>query len=122
MIYKLKKRGDYDFGQSNELVFYTQLFAVLSGGISDLTASPSKDRIAGLQYALSTLEEDEQRILQLRYQEQQTLQEISVRMERSEEDICTLEKEALRKLCLPSRWNYIRFGIAGYIRTRIHEE
>lgn len=82
----------------------------------------TKDILSGITYALSTLEENEQQVLFLRYEEQLSPAEVSTRMGISEETTCALEREALRKLRLPGRWNYIRYGIAGYLRVRIREE
>ena len=76
------------------------------------------DRSRGLQYALSTLEPREYEILMFRYEQCLTLPEIGAYYDRSPERIRQIEQKALRKLRMPSRWNYIKLGVAGYWQFR----
>lgn len=76
------------------------------------------DRTRGLQYALSTLEPREYEILMFRYADCLSLPEIGGHFDRSPERIRQIEQKALRKLRMPSRWNYIKLGVAGYWQFR----
>ena len=82
----------------------------------------TKDTIAGVIYAVSVLDADEQTVLLLLCQNQFTYDEIAKRTGISLESIKALEKEAIRKLCQPSRWNYIQNGVTGYLRLRLAQE
>lgn len=84
--------------------------------------SLTKDTIAGLIYAVSILDAEEQTVLLLLCQDQLTYEEIAEKVAISPDAIKKLEKEAIRKICLPSRWNYIQYGIAGYLRLRLAQE
>ena len=48
----------------------------------------------------------------------ETAQQMSV----TKDEVQTLEKSAFRKLLSTTKWNYIRYGVAGYMRKRIAEE
>ena len=78
----------------------------------------SADRSRGLQYALSTLEPIEYEILMYRYHDHMTLPKIAEIYSRSVERIRQHEHKALRKLRMPARWNYIKYGVAGYWQYR----
>jgi len=101
---------------------YGLLFAAIGQTDLDLPKSISKDIRAGIQYALSTLEEGEQEILRLRYAERRSVRETAALLGKSQENVLQMESAAFAKLRLPGRWNYIRFGIAGYMRKRGNEE
>lgn len=85
---------------------------------TELTA----DVLAGIQYALSTLNEREQLVLCRRYKEQKTLreigEEIGVKQERSRQ----IETAALRKLRYPRNMRFITKGVDGYIKERCKVE
>lgn len=85
---------------------------------TELTA----DVLAGIQYALSTLNEREQLVLCRRYKEQKTLreigEEIGVKQERSRQ----IETAALRKLRYPRNMHFITKGVDGYIKERCKVE
>ena len=53
-----------------------------------------------------------------RYHDHMTLQQIADIYSRSQERIRQHEHKALRKLRQPSRWNYIKLGVAGYWQYR----
>lgn len=80
------------------------------------------DVLAGIQYALSTLNEREQLVLCRRYKEQKTLreigEEIGVKQERSRQ----IETAALRKLRYPRNMRFITKGVDGYIKERCKVE
>lgn len=71
------------------------------------------DVLAGLQYVLSTLPAEDQLLIQLRFVEEKTLLEISACLSRPLEKMKACEEAVLKRLRRPSRWNYIRYGIAG---------
>ena len=70
----------------------------------------SDDQQAGLAQAIQRLQEREQEIIRLRYQEKNTLQQIGDRYGLSRERIRQLLSKALRKLRHPSRIAWIRDG------------
>lgn len=80
------------------------------------------DVLAGIQYALSTLNERERLVLCRRYKEQKTLreigEEIGVKQERSRQ----IETAALRKLRYPRNMRFITKGVDGYIKERCKVE
>lgn len=78
----------------------------------------TQDRIRGLQYAMSTLEPREYEVLMYRYSSRLTLRAIGEIYDLSVERMRQIENKALRKLRVPSRWNYIKLGIAGYWQHR----
>lgn len=97
---------------------YNLLSALVNDQNLTLPDTLSDDRSRGLQYALSTLEPIEYEILMYRYQEHKTLHQIADIYSRSLERIRQIEHKALRKLRMPSRWNYIKLGVAGYWQYR----
>lgn len=101
---------------------YDFLFAVIYGTQLELPNANSKDVRAGIQYAFSTLEAQEQSVLRLRYGERKTVAEAAVHLGIPEDEVRQLEADAFHKLRLPGRWNYIRYGVAGYMRKRMAEE
>lgn len=93
-------------------------------GRTDLTLPEifTKDIADGIQYALSTLEEEERELLLLRYREgapQETAGDI---LGLDREQVRKLESKALKKLRLPSRWNYLQYGIAGCLKKKGNDE
>lgn len=82
----------------------------------------SSDILAGMIYAFSTLEIQEQQVLHSLYAENMTQKEIAKQMHLPEKEIGRLEKEAFRKLRLPGRWDYICHGVRGYLRMRLSQE
>ena len=82
----------------------------------------TSDILAGIEYALSTLNEREQLVLCRRYKEQKTLreigEEIGVKQERSRQ----IETAALRKLRYPRNMRFITKGVDGYIKERCKVE
>lgn len=85
-------------------------------------SKPSRDMLAGMQYAFSTLTKDEQEILWLRYKYEMTVEETASCLSITENEVCKLEKKAIRTLQLPGRWSYIQHGVVGAMRKRIGEE
>lgn len=92
------------------------LIAIKGQADRELPTTFSVDNFAGLQYVLSTLDEREHEILQLRYSERMTRSEIAVELAISPERVRQIENKACRKLQRLSKWNYIVYGIAGYMK------
>ena len=82
----------------------------------------TKDVLAGLHYALSTLEDRERTIILGRFQEALSLEDLAIELDISDERVRQLQVKALRKLREPCRWNYISLGIAGYSKSRASAE
>ena len=74
------------------------------------------DHWAGLSYVLSTLDEREQGILRQRYQEKQTRSVIADEYGITQERVRQIEVKACRKLQRMPNWNYIAYGVGGYLR------
>ena len=94
------------------------LLAVTNRSKHTLPASFTKDVQAGIWYVLSMLEEVEQELLWMHYGEKKTLEEIGIHFDVPPEDVQKLELHVLKKLRLPSRWNYIQYGIAGHVKKK----
>lgn len=74
------------------------------------------DVVAGINYAVSTLDEREQMILYLRYVEKKTLKEIGAHFGFKQERSRQIEVRALRKLRTPVNWKYITLGVQGFTK------
>lgn len=98
------------------------LISAFFGTKLELPKTITKDILAGIHYAFSTLEDEEQQILRLRYAEKMSVAEAAAYLSLQEEKVRQIESKAFAKLRLPARWNYIRHGVAGYMRKRIAEE
>jgi len=79
----------------------------------------TEDILAGMNYAFSVLEEEEQQILELRYAQNKTIADVAACLSITEEKVRQSEEKAITKLGAPTRWNYILHGVAGYMRKRI---
>jgi len=71
----------------------------------------SPDIIAGIDYAVSTLDEREQVLIRLRYAEKQSLAQIGEHFGFKQERSRQIEVRALRKLRTPMCWKYITHGV-----------
>lgn len=74
------------------------------------------DVIAGINYAVSTLDEREQMLLYLRYVEKKTLKEIGEHFGFKQERSRQIEARALRRLRIPICWKYITLGVNGFMK------
>lgn len=74
------------------------------------------DHWAGLRYVLSLLDHREEGILLCRYEEGKSRSEISDDYGITAERVRQIETKACRKLQRLPNWNYIAFGVAGYVR------
>ena len=107
---------------SMETYPYNLIFSLLFGTTLEQPPTYSKDVLLGFQYAFSTLEETEQKLLYLRFAQGKNRSEAAVLLSLPEEELRALEDSAFYKLRLPGRWDYIRYGVAGYVRKRVEEE
>lgn len=71
-----------------------------------------------LEYVLRTLTERERRVLDFRYKDGLTLEEIGKRFCVTRERARQIYARALRKLCNPQRLNYLKYGVSGVIRRK----
>ena len=72
-----------------------------------------EDHMAGLEHALLTLSDREQKVLEERFQDFKTLEEVGRDFNVTRERIRQMEAKALRKLRHPSRRNFILHGYIG---------
>ena len=71
-----------------------------------------------LEYVLHTLTERERRVLDFRYQEGLTFEEIGKRFCVTRERIRQIHAKSLRKLRRPDRLNYLKHGVSGVIARK----
>lgn len=71
-----------------------------------------------LEYVLCTLTERERRVLDFRYKNGLTFEEIGKRECVTRERIRQIHVKALRKLRHPERLNYLKYGVSGVIRWK----
>lgn len=75
------------------------------------------DIVAGINYAVSTLDEREQKLIHLRYEEKKTLSQIGEHFGFQQERSRQIEVRALRKLRKPMNWKYITLGVKGFTKV-----
>lgn len=73
------------------------------------------DICAGIAYVISTLGYREQDILRMRFEERKTRSEIGKFFGIGQERVRQIENKTLRSLRAPTRWNYMKLGIDGYM-------
>lgn len=95
---------------------YNLLIKIKGSSPLELPPDITPDVQAGLQYALSTLPENDQILLKMRYAKNMTLYDVSIYRSLSYELLQYQEQKSLQKLRHPSRWNFIQHRIAGGIR------
>ena len=88
----------------------------------ELPDTVSKENIAGLHYALFTLEDREREVLHLRYEEGYTISDIASEFSISQGRVRQIESKALMRLRYPYRWNYIKLGVDGVVQFRAKSE
>lgn len=74
------------------------------------------DICAGIRYVVSTLGYREQDILRMRFEERKPRSEIGEFFGIGQERVRQIENKTLRSLWAPTRWNYMKLGIDGYMR------
>lgn len=95
---------------------YNLLLAVAHNTTLELPRKWTPDVQAGFDYALSTLPDDEWELLQVYYAQGNDLVQTAAILSLSPEQAEALRKKAITKLRLDCRWNYIGYGIAGYLK------
>ena len=80
----------------------------------NLPTEMTEDHLAGLEYAISQLDEREQTIIRLRYEQRHTFAEIGAVFNISVNRVSQVERKALRKLYHPKNLKYYKYGIEGY--------
>ena len=71
-----------------------------------------------LEYVLHTLTERERRVLDFRYKDGLTFEEIGKRECVTRERIRQIHAKSFRKLRHPERLNYLKYGVSGVIRRK----
>lgn len=71
-----------------------------------------------LEYVLHTLTERERRVLDFRYKDGLTFEEIGKRFCVTRERIRQIHAKSLRKLRHPDRLNYLKYGVSGVISLK----
>ena len=72
------------------------------------------DVLAGIEYSISTLTEQEQKVLQLRYRKRKSFRQIGEHLGVTRQRAFECERTALSKLLVPPRVTYIRHGKQGF--------
>jgi len=90
---------------------YNLLIAARGKKMLGLPVSLTKDVQAGIAYALFTLDEKEQNVLDTKFRFGMPLSD----------DQQKIEKKALKKLCHHSRWDNTCFGVVGYTKRNAEE-
>lgn len=80
------------------------------------------DVLSGITFTLSQLNEWEQTILKMRFQDNKPLEIIAKEYRITDEQVRQLEVRALQKMRYSGKWNYIQYGIAGYCNYNAHSE
>lgn len=100
---------------------YSELLAELFERKEDRPEIITEEHLAGLRYVLSSLKPVEQKILQLRYVDRKVPAEVADVLHISQKSTEEIEERAIGRLIRLKKWNYIRYGIAGYMRIRMGE-
>ena len=89
----------------------------------NLPTEMTEDHLAGLEYAISQLDEREQTIIRMRFEERQTFSQIGEHFNISVNRASQVERKALRKLYHPKNLKYYKYGLEGYkVRQAEFEE
>lgn len=89
----------------------------------NLPTEMTEDHLAGLEYAISQLDEREQTIIRMRYKQRQTFTDIGEHFNISVNRASQVERKALRKLYHPRNLKYYKYGLEGHkVRQAEFEE
>ena len=89
----------------------------------NLPTEMTEDHLAGLEYAISQLDEREQTIIRMRFEERQTFSQIGEHFDISLNRVSQVARKALRKLYHPKNLKYYKYGLEGYkVRQAEFEE
>lgn len=106
----------------DEMYPWNLLSAIRSSDVDLIRANFSDDLRAGLNHAISLVGAKEREVIKLRYMEGKSYEEIQETLQCVEKLVLSLEKRAIDKLREPSVYNYIKFGISGYVQKILIEE
>lgn len=95
---------------------YNLLIAIRGMADREIPEVLTEDHLAGLEYVLSTLEYKEREILLQRYRDGFLRTEIAEVYGIMPERVRQIENKACRKLQPLAKWNYIAYGVAGYMK------
>lgn len=95
---------------------YNLLIAIRGMADREIPEVLTEDHLAGLEYVLSTLEYREKEILLQRYRDGFMRTEIAEVYGIMPERVRQIENKACRKLQPLAKWNYIAYGVAGYMK------
>ena len=95
---------------------YNLLIAIRGMADREIPEDLTADHLAGLEYVLSTLEHRERDILLQRYRDGLMRTEIAQSYGIIPERVRQIEYKACRKLQPLAKWNYIAYGVAGYMK------
>lgn len=112
----MEKERIPDSFPANDVYPFNLLLAVKGQSDREIPEVLTDDHLAGIHYVLSLLDERERGILLQRYEEQKLRNEIAEDFDISPERVRQIESKACKKLQRLPNWNYIRYGIAGYLR------
>ena len=80
----------------------------------NLPTEMTEDHLAGLEFAISQLDEREQTIIRMRFEERQTYAQIGEHFNISLNRVSQVARKALRKLYHPKNLKYYKYGLEGY--------
>ena len=95
---------------------YNLLIAIRGMADREIPEVLTEDHLAGLEYVLSTLENRERDILLQRYRDGFMRTEIAEVYGIMPERARQIENKACRKLQPLAKWNFIAYGVAGYMK------
>lgn len=118
----MEKERQSDSFRANDVYPFNLLLAVKGQSDREILDVLTDDHLAGIHYVLSLLDERERGVLLQRYEEKKPRNEIAVEFDISAERVRQIESKACKKLQRLPNWNFIRYGIAGYLRKAISSE
>ena len=95
---------------------YNLLVAIRGTADREIPEVLTEEQLAGLEYVLSSLEYRERDILLQRYRDGFMRTEIAEVYGIMPERVRQIENKACRKLQPLAKWNYIAYGVAGYMK------
>ena len=115
------EKGEGRISQQNKYP-YNLLIAIRGMADKEIPEDMTADYLAGLEYVLSTLEYRERDILLQRYRDGLMRTEIAQSHGIIPERVRQIENKACRKLQSLAKWNYIAYGVAGYMKRIVTSE